>query len=326
MVRLVDDLLDLNRITHNRLELRKTRLELATVVEHALETCRPLMSSRRQEFEVSLPEEPCLLQADAVRLTQVFSNLLGNSCKYTPEGGHISLAARRKADSVIVSVKDDGVGIPPHRLGAVFDMFAQLDTSLEHAQGGLGIGLTLVKQFVSMHGGTVEAHSAGLGKGSEFVVCLPLDLGTPEIEGATPSTETGKPAAKRVLVVDDNLDSATSLSMLLELEGHQTVTAHDGISAIAAAEQHRPDIVLLDIGLPRMSGHEVCRHLRERPWGRELVMIALTGWGQSEDRKKSQDAGFDGHLVKPIRYESLAELLSSLPSARREGDARTPKP
>jgi PAS domain S-box-containing protein len=311
MVRLVDDLLDLNRITHNRLELRKTRLELATVVEHALETCRPLAKARGHELTVTLPEQPSYVQADAVRLAQVFGNLLSNSCKYTPEGGTISLTARREADDVIVSVKDNGVGIPPDRLGGVFEMFAQVDTSLEHAQGGLGIGLTLVKQLVAMHGGTVEAHSAGLGHGSEFIVRLPLDEGATEAATA-PQVAIGNPKRRRILVVDDNKDSATSLSMLLQLEGHDTLAVHDGIEAIEAAERHRPDVVLLDIGLPRMNGHEVCRRLRERPWGKELVVIALTGWGQSEDRQKSQAAGFDGHLVKPVRYETLAELLSSL--------------
>jgi signal transduction histidine kinase len=311
MVRLVDDLLDLNRITHNRLELRKTRLDLAAVVEHALETSRPLAEARGHELTVSLPEEPCYLQGDAVRLAQVFSNLLSNSCKYTPEGGKISLTARRLGDTVIVTVKDNGIGIPPDRLEAVFDMFAQIDTSLAQAQGGLGIGLTLVKQLVSMHGGTVAAHSAGLGSGSEFTVCLPLDGGATDAAATAPSSENGNAIGRRILIVDDNKDAATSLSMLLELEGHHTVSVHDGPAAIDAAERDRPDVVLLDIGLPQMSGHEVCRRLRERPWGKELFVIALTGWGQDEDRQKSKDAGFDGHLVKPVRYEMLAELLSS---------------
>jgi CheY-like chemotaxis protein len=252
-----------------------------------------------------------------VRLAQVFGNLLSNSCKYTRAGGHISLTARREGDNVTVSVKDDGVGIPPERLSGVFDMFAQVDTSIEHAQGGLGIGLTIVKQLVALHGGTVEARSAGLGRGSEFVVCLPLDHGASQAAAAEPPIATDAPRAKRVLVVDDNHDTATSLAVLLELEGHHAVTAHDGVAAIAAAEQHRPDIVLLDIGLPRMTGHEVCRRLRERPWSNGLVVIALTGWGQNEDRRKSQEAGFDGHLVKPVRYETLTELLRSITSDNR---------
>ena len=324
MVRLVDDLLDLNRITHNRLELRKTRLELATVVEHALETCRPIATARGHELTIALPEEPCYLQADATRLAQVFSNLLSNSCKYTQQGGKISLTARREADNVVLSVNDNGVGIPADRIGSVFDMFSQLDTSLDYAQGGLGIGLSLVKRLVAMHGGTVEAHSEGIGKGSEFIVTLPLEHGATQTATAR-SAATGSVERRRILVVDDNPDSAVSLSTLLELEGHHAVAVHDGFAAIDAAEKHRPDIVLLDIGLPRMSGHEVCRRLRDRPWGKELVVIALTGWGQSEDRRKSQEAGFDGHLVKPVLYETLAELLSSLPAAeRRNSDSPPP--
>jgi CheY-like chemotaxis protein len=315
MVRLVDDLLDLNRITHNRLELRKTRVELAAVVEHALETCRPIANARGHELTVALPAEPSYLRADAARLAQVLSNLLSNSCKYTDQGGKISLAARHQGDEVVVSVKDNGVGIPPDRIGGVFDMFSQAGTAFEHTQGGLGIGLTLVKQLVTMHGGSVEAYSAGVGEGSEFIVRLPLDRDVAQKATAMSRAEAGSAKCRRVLVVDDNADSAVSLSTLLELEGHEAIAVHDGFAAIDAAEKHRPDIVLLDIGLPRMSGHEVCRRLRDRPWGKDLVVIALTGWGQSDDRRKSQEAGFDGHLVKPVRYETLAELLSSLPTA-----------
>jgi CheY-like chemotaxis protein len=261
------------------------------------------------------------VHGDAVRLAQVFSNLLSNSAKYTERGGRISLTARRQQDNVVVSVKDNGVGIPPERIGTVFDMFSQVDPAIEQTQGGLGIGLTIVKQLVAMHGGTVTAHSDGLGLGSEFVVSLPLDEGATQ-EGTAVAPGGTKPLERRrILVVDDNKDSALSLCMLLELEGHETFAVHDGIEAIDAAELHRPDVVLLDIGLPRMSGHEVCRRLRERPWGRELVLVALTGWGQSEDRRKSQDAGFDGHLVKPVRYETLAELLGSLRPPERSGAA-----
>jgi PAS domain S-box-containing protein len=321
MVRLVDDLLDLNRITHNRLELRKTRLELATVVEHALETSRPLAAARGQELTVTVPTEPAYVHGDAVRLAQVFSNLLSNSAKYTERGGRISLTARRQEGNVVVSVKDNGVGIPPERIGTVFDMFSQVDPAIEQTQGGLGIGLTIVKQLVAMHDGTVTAHSDGPGRGSEFVVSLPLDHGTTQESTAVSPGDTKPLARRRILVVDDNKDSALSLCMLLELEGHETFAVHDGIEAIDATERHRPDVVLLDIGLPRMSGHEVCRRLRERPWGRELVVVALTGWGQTEDRRKSQDAGFDGHLVKPVRYETLAELLGSLRPAERSGAA-----
>ncbi len=325
MVRLVDDLLDLNRITHNRLELRKSRLELATVVDHALETSRPLAAERAHELTVALPAEPVYVHGDAVRLAQVFSNLLSNSAKYTQRGGKISLTARREAGSVVISVKDNGVGIPPDRIHNVFDMFSQVDTAIEQTHGGLGIGLTIVKQLVAMHGGTVTAKSAGVSQGSEFIVSLPVDRGATEPATVPPAVEPNPVNGRRILVVDDNKDSALSLCMLLELEGHEAFAVHDGVDAIDAAERHRPDVVLLDIGLPRMSGHEVCRRLRESAWGKEMLLIALTGWGQSEDRRKSQDAGFDGHLVKPVRYETLAELLgSSRPPERGSAAADSP--
>jgi CheY-like chemotaxis protein len=265
--------------------------------------------------------EPVYVQGDAVRLAQVFSNLLSNSVKYTQRGGKISLTARREDGSVVVSVKDNGVGIPPDRIDNVFDMFSQVDTSPDHTQGGLGIGLTIVKQLVAMHGGTVAVRSAGLRLGSEFTVSLPLDRAAPQESTPVAAAATKPLDGRHILVVDDNKDSALSLSMLLELEGHQTFVVHDGLEAIDAAERHRPDLVLLDIGLPRMNGHEVCRRLRERPWGRDLIVVALTGWGQSEDRRKSQDAGFDGHLVKPVRYETLAELLGSLKPPERSSAA-----
>jgi CheY-like chemotaxis protein len=197
-------------------------------------------------------------------------------------------------------------------------MFTQLDSSLSHAQGGLGIGLTLVRRLVEMHGGTVEARSEGAGKGSEFVVRLPLDRSEGQAAAPPSPSDSGTAEKRRVLVVDDNVDAALSLSMLLKLDGHEAVAAHDGIAAIEAAEAHRPDVILLDIGLPRMNGHEVCRRLRELPWGKDLVVIAITGWGQGDDRRKSQDAGFDGHLVKPVRYETLAELLRTATSSSDE--------
>jgi PAS domain S-box-containing protein len=322
MVRLVDDLLDLNRITRNRLELRKTRVELAAVLEHAVEACRPLIDGRGQKIAVTLPEPPCELYADPARLAQVFANLLNNSSKYTDLGGHILLSARRDGSAIVVSVRDTGIGIPSDKLAGVFDMFSQVDSALDRSQGGLGIGLSIVKRLVHMHGGTVEARSAGLGKGSEFVVRLPVaepSLPTP----AAPAAESSSSHGRRILVVDDNADSAVSLATLLQLAGHHAIAAHDGVSAIETAEKHRPDVVLLDIGLPQMNGYEVCRRLRELPWGKDLVVIAVTGWGQGDERRTWQEAGFDAHLVKPARYDELTGLLSSLastrPSAPRSG-------
>jgi CheY-like chemotaxis protein len=312
MVRLVDDLLDLNRITHNRLELRPGQVELSSAIQQAVEAARPLADSAGHELRVTLPAEPIYLHADPARLAQVFGNLLNNSCKYTGRGGTISVTAQRLGDDVVVTVTDTGIGIPPDKLNSIFDMFAQVDQSLERAQGGLGIGLTLVKRLVQMHGGSIEARSAGEGHGSEFVVRLPVLVGT--ATAVTPEPPTAPPLLphRRILVVDDNRDSALSLAMLLEITGNETYTAHDGLGAIEAVEKHRPEVVLLDIGLPKLSGHDVCRRVRDQSWGKDIVLIALTGWGQEEDRRLSQEAGFDGHLVKPVDYAALLELLSSL--------------
>jgi CheY-like chemotaxis protein len=243
--------------------------------------------------------------------------LLSNSCKYTQRGGTITLTAERHADTVVVSVKDNGIGIPADKLAKVFDMFAQLDTSLAHAQGGLGIGLTLVRQLVAMHGGSVEARSAGLGEGSEFLVRLPIETAAAAAGAAEPVGEVRAAQTFRILVVDDNADAAVSLSTLLELEGHESIAVHDGTAALEAAEKHQPHVVLLDIGLPQMSGHEVCRRLRALPGGNEIFVVALTGWGQEEDRRKSREAGFDAHLVKPVHYAALASVLGSLSPAGR---------
>lgn len=311
MVRLVDDLLDLNRITHNRLELRAAPVALATILEHAVEASRPLIDAAGHTLRITLPATPVQLHADVARLTQVFANLVNNACKYTPPGGTIAITAARDGDEVVVSVKDDGVGIPPAELDRIFDMFMQVDGSAERSQGGLGLGLTLVKQLVEMHGGRVTARSEGEGRGSEFVVRLPVLLEPHAV--ATPATAAAEASrTRRIVVVDDNEDSAVSLAMLLDIHGNETHTAHDGVEAIATVERHRPDVVLLDIGLPKLNGHEVCRRIREEPWGRDVAIIALTGWGQDEDRRRSEEAGFDGHLVKPIDYEALVQLLDGL--------------
>ena len=316
LVRLVDDLLDLSRITRNRLELRKERVELASVVQHAIETCRPMIESMKHEVTVSLPPEPIHLHADPVRLAQVFHNLLNNACKYTPPKGRIALTVARQGSNVVVKIKDSGVGIPPEKLTAIFEMFTQVDQSLERAHGGLGIGLTLVKRLVELHDGTVEAFSKGPGEGSEFVVSLPALVERPEAQHPAATRGEERTTARRILVVDDNRDSARSLAMLLEMSGNQTRIAHDGFEAVAAAEQFRPEVVLLDIGLPKMNGFDAARRIREQPWGKDIVLIALTGWGQEADRRRSQAAGFDLHMVKPVDHADLAKLLTSLPSQR----------
>ena len=315
MVRLVDDLLDLNRITYDRLELRRSEVELSSVIQQAVEVARPLIDAAGHDLSVELPHEPIYLNADRARLAQLFGNLLNNSSKYTRPNGKISLSAKRTFtptdDEVSVSVKDNGAGIPQDKLDRIFDMFMQVDLTAERSQGGLGIGLTLVKRLAEMHGGSIEARSAGEGQGSEFIVRLPV-LSKPSV-AAQPIPAAAEPSPeRRIMIVDDNRDAADSLAMLMEITGNKTYMAHDGVEAVEAIEKHRPEVVLLDIGLPGLTGHEVCRRVREQPWGKDIVMIALTGWGQEDDRRKSEEAGFNGHLVKPVDYDKLLELLSSL--------------
>lgn len=311
MIRLVDDLLDLNRITHDRLELRRSEVELSSVIQQAVEVARPLVDSAGHHLIVDLPDEPIWLNADRARLAQLFGNLLNNSCKYTRPAGTISVRAERVGDDVEVTVKDNGAGIPQDKLDSIFDMFMQVDRTSKRSQGGLGIGLTLVKRLAEMHGGSIEARSAGEGQGSEFIVRLPV-LGRDEVAAQHgPDVASEVQPQRRVLIVDDNRDSADSLAMLMQITGNKTYMAHDGVEAVEAIEKYRPEVVLLDIGLPGMDGHEVCRRVREQPWGKDIVVIALTGWGQEDDRRKSEEAGFDGHLVKPVDYDKLLELLAS---------------
>ncbi|MGH8607985.1 MAG: ATP-binding response regulator, partial [Gammaproteobacteria bacterium] len=312
MVRLVDDLLDVSRISRGKIELRKGRVELASAVNHAVEATKPLCERMNHELTVTLPPQPMYLNADPTRLAQVVGNLLTNACKFTDKGGRISLTVERERGEALLRVRDTGIGIAADQLPRIFKMFTQLDTSLERTQSGLGIGLTLVRELVEMHGGTVEAQSAGIGQGSEFVVRLPILVETPEPPPEPTVSEPTPTTARRILVVDDNRDSAESLAMLLELTGNQTHTAYDGLEAVEAAATFKPDVVLLDIGLPKMNGFEAARKIREQPWGTKMLLVALTGWGQDEDRQKSREAGFDGHLVKPVDHGALTKLLAEL--------------
>jgi PAS domain S-box-containing protein len=312
MVRLVDDLLDTSRITRGKLELRKGRVEVASVIHQSVEACRPLAQRAMHELNVSLPAEPINLHADPARLAQVFGNLLNNACKYTEPGGRIWVSAERQGGDVVVKVKDTGLGIPSGKLVSIFELFAQIDRSMERSQGGLGIGLTLVKRLVEMHGGSVEAHSEGQGMGSEFVVRLPILVEGPKAEMPKGTVDEPAPTNHRILVVDDNPDAAASLAMLLKITGNDTQIAHDGIEAVEAASAFRPDVVLLDIGLPKLNGHDACRRIREQPWGKHMVLVALTGWGQDEDRRQSKEAGFDHHMVKPVDFNALMSLLAGL--------------
>jgi PAS domain S-box-containing protein len=360
MVRLVDELLDVSRISRGKIELRRGPVELASVVNHAAEAARPLLESKGLNFTVTLPPQPVYLHADPVRLVQVVGNLLNNACKFTDKGGSIWLTAEvvasgekrdEKEESgdggaklsatqgtgdpgseglrlvsphsplVTIRVRDTGIGIAADQLPRVFDMFMQVNTSLERTQGGLGIGLTLAKTLVELHGGTLGVHSSGPGQGSEFVVRLPLASNewrvtsdeNKEAAGDVLAPHPSPLAAKRrILVVDDNEDSAESLTVLLKLSGNETQTAYDGLEAVEAAATFRPDVILLDIGLPELNGYEVARKIREQPWGKKMALVALTGWGQEEDRRRSQEAGFNHHLTKPVDPAALTKLLVSL--------------
>ncbi|HEV2664937.1 MAG TPA: PAS domain S-box protein, partial [Blastocatellia bacterium] len=313
MTRLVDDLLDISRITQNRITLHKERLELMTVVGRAVETSRPLIDDRKHHLAVSLPAEPAAVEGDLTRLAQVISNLLNNAAKYTEEGGNIWLTAEKSGAEVILKVKDDGIGIQPHILPRIFDLFTQADGSLDRSQGGLGLGLALVRRLVELHGGRVEARSEGQGKGSEFAVHLPAATEV-ESKGEIAETAASVSSAKRcrILVVDDNADAAESLAMILRLKGHEVRVAYDGLVAIESARDFRPEVVLLDIGLPVMDGYEVARQLRRLDEAKAAFLIAMTGYGRAEDRIKALSAGFNYHITKPADLQELDAVINTL--------------
>jgi PAS domain S-box-containing protein len=327
MTRLVDDLLDVSRITRDTIALRKEGVELKTVLNSAIEASQPLIEKWGHELMVNIPEEPIQLDADPARMAQVLSNLLNNAAKYMDEGGKIWVDAEREGDHVSIRVKDAGIGIPAGKLVSIFDMFTQVDRSLERSVGGLGIGLTLVKRLVEMHGGTVVARSDGPGKGSEFIVRLPIGVGAIDDgdgHGPSPGATVAVPAVPaglRILVVDDSQDAADSLGMLLRMRGNEVQTAHDGLEAVEAAAAFQPDVVVLDIGLPVLNGYEAARRIRTQPGGGSIVLIALTGWGQEEDRNLSQEAGFDHHMTKPVDFGALQRILKEMRVGAR-GDLR----
>lgn len=310
MVRLVDDLMEMSRITRGVIELRRERIDLSTILQNSIETSRPLIEAGSHVLEVNLPDDPIELNGDKVRLAQVFSNLLNNAAKYTDRGGVISLDAKVEGDKIAVTVRDNGIGISSHALSKVFDMFMQADRSSRRAQGGLGIGLTLVKTVVEMHGGTVAARSEGIGRGSEFIVRVPLERkALKETSTIDPSVVPSRFERQNILVVDDNADAASSLALLLKMLGAVVFTANDGPSALAQMEEVRPDVVLLDLGLPGMDGLEVARSIRSNPDYQHVILIALTGWGLEEDRLRTKAAGFDHHLVKPADLNILRSIL-----------------
>jgi signal transduction histidine kinase/CheY-like chemotaxis protein len=329
--RIVEDLVDVSRIVEGKIELRKERVRLAPLVETAVEASRSLLDSAGHRLSVELPEEPLYLEADPIRIAQVFTNLLNNAAKFTDAGGHVWLNAERVSDGtkagsnhdhgeVVLRVRDTGIGITPELLPKIFEIFTQGRRPDEPGRGGLGVGLSLVRSLVQMHGGTVEAHSAGPGLGSEFVVRLPLadasladdghlgtvDHGKEETPGARPVSNP-----RRVLVVDDSTDQADTLGLLLELMGHEVRVAHAGLPALEIAADFEPDVALVDIGLPDIDGYDLARRLRAQSRPEQILLIAQTGWGQTKDRRRSKDAGFDHHLVKPVDADSLERLLSS---------------
>jgi PAS domain S-box-containing protein len=317
MVRLIDDLMDVSRITRDKIELHKELIALDKVIRQAIETSRPLIESHGNILTTDMRRQQITVDGDAIRLTQVFCNLLNNAAKYSEPGGHIDLELVREGDEAVARVRDHGRGIPPEMLTKVFDLFVQVDQPLERSGGGgLGIGLSLVRRLIEMHGGAVEAHSDGPGTGSEFIVRLPI---SPSEMPVTPKPQSidvsASPARRRVLIVDDNEDASESLALVLRLMGHEIATASDGLAALNIAKSFLPELILLDIGMPALNGYETAARIREQPWSRGVRLVALTGWGQDADRKRSAEAGFDLHLVKPIDPAEIERLLADLPLA-----------
>jgi PAS domain S-box-containing protein len=316
MTHLVDDLLEVSRITQGKLELRTQQLDVANALHHAVESVRPLMQAAPHELTITLPAEPIMLDADPVRLSQVVLNLLNNAAKYTPPGGKIELSARQECGHALIAVKDSGIGIPAESLANIFDMFSQHAPARERAQGGLGIGLALVRGLVELRGGTITAQSAGLGLGSEFVVRLPVSESRPSVPAAVdgvPESSAGGPPL-RIVVVDDNKDAADSLAMLLEFNGHDVRTANDGRAGLELTLEVLPDVVMLDIGLPQLNGYEIARCIRTDARCGDVLLIAVSGWGQEKDKAEAMSAGFDYHFTKPVDFDRLQDVLGKINS------------
>jgi CheY-like chemotaxis protein/two-component sensor histidine kinase len=322
---LLDDLLDVSRITRGQLELKKDYVDLKAVVGVAVETARPLLDAKQHALTVSLPTENVKLEADPLRLSQVIGNLLTNAAKYTDSGGRIALTARITQGELVISIRDSGIGLTPESMPGLFTMFSQVNSAIDRAEGGLGIGLALVKGLVMLHGGRVEVRSEGLGRGSEFIVQLPHKVLAPA--GANqPEEKTGAANASamrrcRVLVADDNRDAAESLAMVLRFAGYEVSIAFSGAEALSVAERERPGAAIVDIGMPGMSGHEVARRMRLEAWGKNAVLIALTGWGQEQDKQAAFAAGFDEHLTKPLDPDAIEQTLDELLTRHRETGA-----
>lgn len=312
LIRLIDDLLEVSRITRGKLHLKPERIELAEAIRSALEAANPVIQSANHQLEVDLPDRPILLNADPTRLAQIFTNLVNNAAKYTHQGGRIRITVQKQGAHAVISVKDNGIGIAPEHLAHVFEPFSQISPTLDPLQGGLGIGLSLARKLVELHHGTIEARSAGVGTGSEFIVRLPvLNATTGEYSNAFKQMPAPEAATARVLIADDNPDEVTSLAMMLRQTGFDVSTATDGAEAVAAAEKVQPDAVLLDIGMPKLNGYEAARMIRRQTWGGNMLLIATTGWGQENDKRRAIEAGFDHHLTKPVDLRMLHQLLTT---------------
>lgn len=320
MVRLIDDLMDVSRINHGKLELRPEQIELAWVINNAIESSRPVIEAAKIELVINMPSSPVILNADLTRLSQVFINILNNAAKFTNPGGRVNITAELKEDAtndhqkvVLVKISDNGIGIAPEDIEKIFDAFTQIPNTDKRKHGGLGVGLMLVKKLIEMHGGSINAHSDGQGLGTTFTVQLPV---LPNFKTATSYNtladhNNATSYRMRILVVDDNRDAANSLAILMEQLGHETYVVHEGDAALLAAENYQPDVVLLDIGMPGLNGYEVAEHIRKQKWGKAMKLFAVTGWGQEDDKRKSKLAGFDAHFVKPVDVKALTSLLES---------------
>ncbi len=318
--RLIDDLMDVSRIDQGKIKLHREWVSVKGLVENAIETAQPGMDGKRHRVTVEMPSQPLYVDADATRITQAIGNVLINACKFTNEGGRISLQVAQERDHAVIRIRDDGIGIAPDQQQKIFERFVQLDSSLERVAGGLGIGLTLVKTLVELHGGSVAAASEGVGRGSEFTIRLPLAAAPSAAERAPSSfANAARPIARRILVVDDNVDAAESLALILRLGGHEVRTAQRGQTALEVAPEFRPHVIILDLGMPGMNGYDTARQLRNEPWGKDVLLIALTGWGQPDDRQRSADAGFDYHLTKPADLEGLARIIDRYPVRKQAG-------
>jgi CheY-like chemotaxis protein len=317
--RLIDDLMDVSRITQDKLQLRKERVDLAEVLRRVEETSRPIMDAYGHQFEITGIRERCVLDGDIVRLCQMIMNLVTNAAKYSSEAGQIKLAVQRQDNLAVISVKDNGRGIEADKLPHLFEMFYQVDRTIERSESGLGIGLTLTQRLAEMHGGRIEVRSEGLGKGSEFIICLPLvEVEEKGCHAEAPSDAGNCGVGRRIAIADDNQIAVRSAAMLLQLLGCQVQTAEDGLAAIGVAKNFRPDAMLLDIGMPRLNGYDACRAIRELPGGEQMVLIAISGWGEDGARRRTQEAGFDAHMVKPVNYEDVLKLVDQLSSNRQQ--------